>query len=248
MSALQSAALPLGRFVFRYRDYLAVVAVLATIVLMPPVAFLHRDDADLALDGVGLVVALTGQALRAVVIGLAYIKRGGRNKEITADRLVCDGVFAHSRNPLYLGNFLIVTGLLIMWNSPLAYVVVLTILGASLLSIVRAEEQFLVGRFGGEYVDYCKRVPRFIPRLAGFGDTLGQFDFDWRRLIRKEYGTTFAWITVALVLFVVEKAWWHGVEAAIGRCRIAFAVWLVALALYLTARWLKKTHRIDSSD
>ena len=248
MGALQSAALPLGRFVFRYRDYLAVVAVLATIVLMPPVAFLHRDRLDLALDGVGLAVALTGQALRAVVIGLAYIKRGGRNKEITADRLVCEGVFAHSRNPLYLGNFLIVTGLLIMWNSPLAYLVVLTILGASLLSIVRAEEQFLVGRFGDEYVDYCKRVPRFIPRLAGFGDTLAQFDFDWRRLIRKEYGTTFAWITVALVVFVVEKAWWHGVDAAFGRCRIALAVWLVVFALYLTARWLKKTHRIDSSD
>ena len=247
MSALQSAALPLGRFVFRYRDYLAVVAVLATIVLMPPVAFLHRDRLDLALDGVGLAVALTGQALRAVVIGLAYIKRGGRNKEITADRLVCEGVFAHSRNPLYLGNFLIVTGLLIMWNSPLAYVVVLTILGASLLSIVRAEEQFLVGRFGEEYVGYCKRVPRFIPRLAGFGDTLAQFDFDWRRLIRKEYGTTFAWITVALVVFVVEKAWWHGVDASAGRIRIGIAVWLLAFALYLTARWLKKTHRIDSS-
>jgi protein-S-isoprenylcysteine O-methyltransferase Ste14 len=247
MSALQSAALPLGRFVFRYRDYLAVVAVLATIVLMPPVAFLHRDRLDLALDGVGLAVALTGQALRAVVIGLAYIKRGGRNKEITADRLVCEGVFAHSRNPLYLGNFLIVTGLLIMWNSPLAYVVVLTILGASLLSIVRAEEQFLVGRFGEEYVGYCKRVPRFIPRLAGFGDTLAQFDFDWRRLIRKEYGTTFAWITVALVVFVVEKAWWHGIDASAGRIRIGIAVWLLAFALYLTARWLKKTHRIDSS-
>ena len=247
MSALQSAALPLGRFVFRYRDYLAVVAVLATIVLMPPVAFLHRDRLDLALDGVGLAVALTGQALRAVVIGLAYIKRGGRNKEITADRLVCEGVFAHSRNPLYLGNFLIVTGLLIMWNSPLADLVVLTILGASLLSIVRAEEQFLVGRFGEEYVGYCKRVPRFIPRLAGFGDTLAQFDFDWRRLIRKEYGTTFAWITVALVVFVVEKAWWHGVDASAGRIRIGIAVWLLAFALYLTARWLKKTHRIDSS-
>jgi protein-S-isoprenylcysteine O-methyltransferase Ste14 len=248
VGALQSAALPLGRFVFRYRDYLAVVAALATIAFMPPIAFLHGDNSDLALDAVGLAVALAGQALRAVVIGLAYIKRGGRNKEITADRLVCEGVFAHSRNPLYVGNFLIVTGLLIMWNSPLAYLVVLSILGASFLSIVRAEEQFLIGRFGDEYVDYCRRVPRFIPRLAGFGETLAQFDFDWRRLIRKEYGTTFAWVTVALVVFVVEKAWWHGVDAALPRARIAVGSWLVALALYLTARWLKKTHRIDSSD
>src|SRR5205823_6159785 len=109
------------------------VAVLVTIAWMPPVAFLDDDVPDLALDSVGVAVALAGQALRAVVIGLAYIKRGGRNKEITADRLVCEGVFAHSRNPLYVGNFLIVTGLLIMWNSPLAYALVLTVLAASFL-------------------------------------------------------------------------------------------------------------------
>ena len=248
MSSLETAALPLGRFVFRYRDYLAALAAVVTIVVMPPVAFLHGDRADLALDFVGLAVALTGQALRAVVIGLAYIKRGGRNKEITADRLVCEGVFAHSRNPLYVGNFLIVTGLLIMWNSPLAYAVVLTVLAVSFLSIVRAEEKFLVGRFGEEYVEYCKRVPRFIPRLSGFGETLAQFDFDWRRLIRKEYGTTFAWVTVAAAVFVGEKAWWQGIGSAAGRGRVALTVWLAALALYLTARWLKKTHRIDSPD
>ena len=110
MSALQAVALPLGRFVFRYRDYLAAVAAVVTLAVMPPMAFLGREGADLGLDVVGVLVALAGQSLRAVVIGLAYIKRGGRKKEITADRLVCEGVFAHSRNPLYVGNFLIVSG------------------------------------------------------------------------------------------------------------------------------------------
>jgi len=248
VSSIQAVALPLGRFVFRYRDYLAVVAVLVTIGLMPPLAFLDGEETDLALDGLGIAVAFTGQLLRAVVIGLAYIKRGGRKKEITADRLVCEGVFAHSRNPLYVGNFLIVTGLLIMWNSPWAYGVVWAILATSFLSIVRAEEQFLAGRFGAEYAAYCARVPRFIPRLTGFGETLEQFDFDWRRLIRKEYGTTFAWVTVALVIFVVEKAWWRGIPKAVPRAELALALWLAALGLYLTARWLKKTHRIDSPD
>jgi len=247
VSSLQAVALPLGRFVFRYRDFLAVVAVVAVIALMPPLLFFDEGD-DLILDAIGVAVSMTGQALRALVIGLAYIKRGGRKKEIAADRLVCEGVFAHSRNPLYVGNFLIVTGLLIIWNSPWAYVVVLGVVGASFLSIVRAEEQFLTKRFGAEYLDYCERVPRFIPRLAGLRDTIAQFDFDWRRLVRKEYGTTFAWITVALVIFVLEKAWWRGPWEAVPRAEVAAALWLVALALYLTARWLKKTHRIDSPD
>ena len=248
MSALQAVALPLGRFVFRYRDYLAAVAAVVTLAIMPPVPFLGSERADTVLDLVGLGVSLAGQSLRAVVIGLAYIKRGGRNKEITADKLVCEGVFAHSRNPLYVGNFLIVSGLLIMWNSLWAYLVILSVLAASFLSIVRAEEEFLSGHFGAEYEAYRARVPRFIPNFHGFGQTLAEFEFDWRRLIRKEYGTTFAWITVAIAIFVGEKAWWHGLDAARLRAEIGAVLWLGALGLYLTARWLKKSHRIDSSD
>jgi hypothetical protein len=38
---------------------------------------------------------------------LAYIKRGGRKKRIAADHLVVDGIFAHVRHPLYVGNFLL---------------------------------------------------------------------------------------------------------------------------------------------
>jgi protein-S-isoprenylcysteine O-methyltransferase Ste14 len=243
---LHAAALAFGRFVFRYRDYLAPLVFLVAVLAMPPVAFAHFEAWDIGLDLVGVAVSFAGQALRIVVIGLAYIKRGGRQKTITADHLVCEGVFAHSRNPLYLANFLMVSGLLLIWNSPWAYLIVLPSLGVALLSIVRAEEEFLTQRFGAEYTEYCARVPRFVPRLRDFRQTLVQFDFDWRRVIRKEYGTTFALITVILALFVLEKVHWHGLEAAMVRVRIAGAIWLFSAGLWATARWAKKARWIDS--
>ncbi len=243
----QAAALAFGRFFFRYRDGLALLAFAVTVAVTEPVLFAARAEGDLMLDGVGLLISLSGQALRILVIGLAYIKRGGRQKTITADRLVCEGVFAHSRNPLYLGNILMVSGLLIMWNSPWAYVVVFSVLIVAFLSVVRAEERFLIGRFGAEYLEYCKRVPRFVPDFRGFRETLAQFDFDWRRVIRKEYGTTFAWISVAVALFVLEQVRWHGLAAASSRFVVGAAVWVLAAMLWMSARWLKKTHRIDST-
>lgn len=194
------------------------------------------------------MVGLVGQTLRVTVIGLAYIKRGGRNKTISADRLVCDGVFAHSRNPLYAGNFLMLTGLLLIWHSPWAYLLVLPVVAVSFLSIVRAEEQFLRRHFGAEYEAYCARVNRFIPSFRGLRQTLARFDFDWKRVIRKEYGTTFAWISVALMLFVLEKISWHGMRTAAFRAGFAGIVWLCALGLWATARWLKKTRRLQSPD
>jgi protein-S-isoprenylcysteine O-methyltransferase Ste14 len=245
---LQSAALAFGRFVFRYRDYLAPLVFVVAVLTMPPVAFADFEAWDVALDLVGVLVSFAGQALRILVIGLAYIKRGGRQKTIAADRLVCEGVFAHSRNPLYLANFLMVTGLLLIWNSPWAYLIVLPSLGIALFSIVRAEEEFLSQRFGEEYAEYCARVPRFVPRLRDFRHTLAQFDFDWRRVIRKEYGTTFALITVMLALFVLEKVHWHGLAVAMGRVRIAAAIWLLSAGLWATARWAKKARWIDSPE
>ena len=219
-----------------------------TVALTEPALFAASEVADLFLDGVGFLISLSGQAIRVLVIGLAYIKRGGRQKTITADRLVCEGVFAHSRNPLYLGNILMVTGLLVIWNSPWAYLVVFPLLLVAFLSVVRAEERFLIGRLGAEYVEYCKSVPRFVPDFRGFRDTLAQFDFDWRRVIRKEYGTTFACISVAVALFVLEKIRWDGPAAAVPRVVVGAGVWMVVAALWMSARWLKKTHRIDSTE
>jgi protein-S-isoprenylcysteine O-methyltransferase Ste14 len=227
-----------GRFVFRYRDYLAPLVVVAAPVTMPPVAFAGSEAWDLGLDLVGVMVFLAGQALRIIVIGLAYIKRGGRQKTITADRLVCGGAFAHSRNPIYLANFLMVSGLLVIWNSPGAYLIILPAFGLALLSMVGAEEEFLSRRFGEEYARYCSTVPRFVPRLRGFHQTLAQFDFDWRRVIRKEYGTTFALVSIVLALFVLEKVHWHGLEAALERVRIAAPLWLLTAGLWAIAHWI----------
>jgi protein-S-isoprenylcysteine O-methyltransferase Ste14 len=237
---VNAAALGFGRFIFRYRDYLAPLVLVVAAVTMPPVAFADFEVWDLGLDLIGVMISFAGQALRVIVIGLAYIKRGGRQKTITADRLVCEGVFAHSRNPLYLANFLMVSGLLLIWNSPWAYLIILPSFGVALRSIVRAEEEFLSGRFGAEYTEYCARVPRFVPRFRGFRQTLGQFDFDWRRVIRSEYGTTFGLLSMILALFVLEKIHWHGLEAALVRVRVAAALWLLSAGLWASARWAKK--------
>src|SRR4029078_8211515 len=69
-------------------------------------------------DALGLLLILLGQGLRAAVIGFATINRGGQNRLIHADDLVTDGLFAHSRNPLYVGNVLILSGLFLVHGTP----------------------------------------------------------------------------------------------------------------------------------
>src|SRR4029078_10304588 len=120
---------------------------------------------DLVLDVLGVLLAASGQALRVVVIGLAYIRRGGVNKEGYADRLVQEGIFAHCRNPLYVGNFLALTGFCLIHDSWACYLICIPIFALAYLSIVLAEEEFLRAKFGEEFEAYCRCVPRFGFRL-----------------------------------------------------------------------------------
>ena len=244
---VDAAIIALGNVVFRYRDYLAPIAIGAVALLSLPRPFLGTRALDVWWDAAGIAVALAGQSLRVLVIGLAYIKRGGRNKRIAADRLVVDGIFAHVRHPLYVGNFLLLVGLMMVWNSPLGYAVAAA-LALGLFSMARAEEVFLGAKFGPAYDAYCAGVPRFIPRFRGLATTLSSFSFDWKRVVRKEYGTTLSWTTTAVALLALERIHWDGIAGAAPALHTLVSAWLVLAALWVAARWMKKTHRLDSPD
>jgi len=237
----------LGRFVFRFRDLLAPAVAGLALWLAEPLPFFGNEDVDRWSNLAGVLVALSGQAIRITVIGYAYIVRGGSKKQLAAPRLVCEGFYAHSRNPMYLGNFLLLAGLSLIYNSPLVYLVGLPLCIVALLSIVRAEEEFLHARFGAEYDAYCRSVNRFLPDVRGLRATLSQMRFDWRRVLRKEYGTTFAWVSAAFVFTAVEQITWHGVTASQSALLRLGVGWLTTALCYAVVRWLKKSGRLDST-
>jgi protein-S-isoprenylcysteine O-methyltransferase Ste14 len=240
---------PPGHFFFKHRDWVFPLVVVALIGLCPPSSYLDGIavgpfSADVWVDALGVGLGVFGQLLRAAVIGLAYIRRGGRDKKLYADSLVVEGFFAHSRNPLYVGNYLAIVGLFVIYDSLLAAVLGIAFFTFAYLAIVAAEEDFLGRRFGAEYGAYCARVPRFRVRLAGLAATLGSMSFDWRRLVRKEYGSTFAGATAVLGVLVWE-AWRQGGPTALRpRAAVAGAIWAGLVLLYLVARFLKKTGRL----
>ena len=231
----------LGRFFFKFRDYLFPLVFLPIAIGTNPRVYPGDPRIVFSMDVLGIAIVCAGQGLRAVVIGLAYIQRGGRNKQIYASSLVQEGIFAHSRNPLYLGNLMIVVGLAIIHNGPLMYAIALPFFFLVYISIVAAEELYLREQFGAEYDEYCRRVPRFVPRLDGIRTTLSSMTFDWKRLVRKEYGTFFSTSTAILGLLVWERVTTAGFPAVRAEVQAIAALWLVCVAAYVTARVLKKT-------
>jgi len=236
----------LGRFVFRFRDYLVPIGLAAALALTRPEHLFGSAAVNRWADLLGFMVAALGQTLRILVIGYAYIQRGGANKRLAAPKLVCEGFYGHSRNPMYVGNILLFIGLAIIYNSRWIYVLGLPVVIAGILSIVRAEEDFLASKFGAEYADYCRRVNRFVPSLRGLRATMQSMRFDWRRVLRKEYGTTFAWLSAAFFLLAWERLIHFGYAASAPQIHALLIAYVPVVIGYATIRWLKKTRRLES--
>ncbi len=229
---------------FRYRDAVSPAVFLTLLVMTRPVRLLDSDGWDRALDGVGLLLASAGQALRVAVIGYAYIVRGGRGRRVHADDLVTSGLFAASRNPLYVGNLLVYAGLLIVWNSPLMYVVAVPFFLFLYRSIVAAEEAFLHVRFGAAYERYCRDVGRWIPDFRRLPESLEGMSFNWRRVVLKDYGSIAAWTLTACLLLILETLHFHGYASSERSTWALVGLMGSITAMWALARWLKLTRRL----
>jgi protein-S-isoprenylcysteine O-methyltransferase Ste14 len=229
----------LGNILYRTRLY---VFPLACLLVFLPGPRVWQDD--LVAAALGFAVALAGQVVRAGTIGLVYIIRGGKNRQVYAADLVTEGVFGHSRNPMYVGNLLILSGMAVTANCWTTLLVAVPVTAFIYRAIVAAEENYLRGRFGAAFDDYCRRVPRFLPRLNGMGATFAAMNFHWRRLVVKEYGTPTAWILVWCGI-VTWNLWRHG-ELALHPtvARSLQAIALLAVLGWATVRFLKKSRRV----
>ncbi len=191
----------IGDYSFRYRGLLLPVAILILLLPSPRIA-----DDPAAIGIAGLVIALIGQAIRAATIGLAYIIRGGKDHRVYAEELVTSGIYAHVRNPMYLGNAFLLAGLAIASNSWLFVLAGVPIALAVHATIIAAEEDFLRKKFGAAYEAYCARVPRLLPKLRGLPATFRGMRFDWRKVVRQEYAKPFDWI-VAIAIVIIFNLW-----------------------------------------
>jgi protein-S-isoprenylcysteine O-methyltransferase Ste14 len=102
-----------------------------------------------------LALVLPGLALRAYAAGTVK-----KNRELTVT-----GPYAHTRNPLYLGSMLIAAGFALALLSWLVALVLALGFAAIYVPVIASEERFLRAAFPA-FDDYCRQVPRLIPRLS----------------------------------------------------------------------------------
>lgn len=187
-----------GDLLFKHRNAIFPIFLIALLLAFTP-------NPNPQIPWIGLAITVLGQLLRMAVIGFAYIKRGGLNKKVYADTLVTTGFFATCRNPLYVGNVLILGGLLTIHGNPAVLIIGGVFFLSAYWAIIATEENFLRNKFGEEYSYYCNEVPRWWIRFERFPVVLSGMAFNWRKVIYKDYSTVFSWGAQAIALFAYRE-------------------------------------------
>lgn len=233
----------IGNFFFKYRNFLFIVLYLLLFIPSPPLfgEKLGPDHYWMAII-LGLGITVLGQLIRGGTIGLAYIVRGGRDKKVYADGLVTEGIFSHVRNPLYVGNILMLLGVGILANSLLYTFVVMPIFLFIYQCIVLAEENFLRNKFGTDFEEYTKKVHRWIPNLSGLSRTFASMEFQWKRWLIKEYNTQFIWLCGIVLILLFKYPQLTNSDTHV-RNILALVFLLIFTGYYFLIRYLKKSGR-----
>ena len=126
--------------------------------------FLGKTALPEVIRYIGLALSLFAAAI--FVVAVLEMKENWRagvsEKEKT--ELVTTGIYRISRNPAFLGFDLMYIGIcLTFFNTPLAVLSIVTIILFH-LQIVNVEEDFLIAAFGEEYLNYKKKVCRYLGR------------------------------------------------------------------------------------
>lgn len=181
---------------FKYRSYTPI----PFLILM--VAYQQSNVWSLPL---GLLIAVCGELIRLWAVSWAGSETRTTGK-VGGTYLVINGPYAHVRNPLYVGNILIYFGLGIMSFAlfPYLQIIALAFFVFQYYEIIKEEEGFLREKFGNDFTEYYKNVPRIFPRLTPYRkEGVEQPEYDIKKGLRSERRTLQAFVIVAGTLIIL---------------------------------------------
>lgn len=185
------------QFFFKYRSYTPIPLAIFIIALSKP---------SWPLCGFGSLLILLGESLRFKAVRFA----GGatRTTKVGAPALCTTGPYARMRNPLYVANMIVYTGIALVAGAENIWLTLLVTWGFFLVQyalIVSLEEATLTDLFGEVYLKYKKNVPALVPRLTPWHRKDSYTPKSFLKTLKTEKRTLQNIILVLLVIFL--KFW-----------------------------------------
>ncbi len=163
--------------------------------------FYNTMENDLILWPLGISIILIGFLIR--LWSTKYIGRRNPSMKKKGKELINTGPYAIVRNPLYIGNIIIATGLSVLskliWFTPFVMLYFFVLYHV----VVLYEEKKLSERWEDGYLTYFNEVPRWMPRLRNLHCSKAD-GFKWIQALRSEI-PSLIYILFGIFIFVLKE-------------------------------------------
>lgn len=226
-----------GNWLFRWRSY---VPLLFLPLLLIAIVECRVESATGYSAVASLIVSALGNIFRCLCVACVPAGTSGRNtSRQIASGLNTTGAYSITRNPLYVGNYVVGLGVCLATTSVW---LVLTYTFAFCLyyeRIVIAEEVFLEKRFGNEFRTWASQTPAFFPRIGNW--CVPALPLSFRSMIRREYSTLMLTATMHFSVHSVANAF----RGNLGLDLAAYSFGCATLLYVLTRATKKHTKALD---
>ena len=108
----------------------------------------------------GVILIIAG-----AIFWISAVLNSDIQKNIRNNHLVTTGIYAIVRNPIYAAFLYAITGLILISNNLLLLVLPIIYWQIMAWTMKRTEEKWLIDLYDDDYLDYSKKVNRFIPKV-----------------------------------------------------------------------------------
>lgn len=233
-----------GHLMFRWRSYIPLLFIAPLILAFKESAHIEDVLGEVPEDIwvlFSFILSLSGLAIRAVTVGFVPGNTSGRNtKEQRADILNTTGMYSVVRNPLYLGNFIMILGVLlsikVWWLALIASLVFFIYMER----IILTEEDFLEKKFGEAYASWRGKTPVILPDFKLW--EAPSMPFSWKTVFRREYpgllGLGSAFFFTEMITDLVFEG--ESLTVWVAEDYIWPITYSIIIAFCLTLRFMKK--------
>jgi protein-S-isoprenylcysteine O-methyltransferase Ste14 len=238
--ALQEEFEKQGIWLFRYRSFIPFIVLVAGAYLFiytelnPGNILVKQSPYDNWFLLLSMLVCFLGFGIRVYTVGHTPVNTSGRNaKYQIADQLNTTGIYSIVRHPLYLGNFFMWLGPILLTAHAWFILVFVFFYWVYYERIMFSEEQFLRRKFGEVYTGWAENVPAFIPKFSGFIPP--SLPFSWKKILKKEKNG----FAAIFIIFSLMNIAGELVKGETGFNLILFGFCAASCILYLILKYLK---------
>ncbi len=223
----------IGKFLFKFRSFTPLPLIIVLFLFLLPKNF---GEKNILFAIFGFLLIVIGEGIRIVSIGFSYPGTSGRESYMRADNLNISGIYSIVRNPLYIGNILIYSGLLVTYSNFIALVIFDLILIIQYFFIVNFEESYLLEKFGDKYSDYKKNTKAIFPCFKNFKKPV--YKFNILRVLYSENDSIFNSMFLFFIILIYKEKLLSGELSALGP--LYFVTVIILIVLYIWIKIIKK--------